>query len=105
QTNTAVLSKGFHFYNAACSAARVSCGRSKDGNDLGLTERTAWRQQALAWLEIDLRLIVERLDKSEEEERIVIQRTLDHWLDDDDLADVRNPLKLASLSAPERLAW
>src|SRR5262249_38811187 len=37
-------------YNAACAAALVSCGQSKDARKMDDKERALWRRQALDWL-------------------------------------------------------
>jgi serine/threonine-protein kinase len=88
-----------HRYNAACAAALVGCGQSADAPKVDNKERTRLRSQALDWLRADLTALAKTTD------RAVIQRTLQHWQRDADLAGVRDKDALTKLPEGEAKAW
>jgi tetratricopeptide (TPR) repeat protein len=91
-------------YNAACSAAAASAGRGHDAGELDLQERARLRQQALAWLRADLVLHARRVETGKPEDRAAVQDTLRAWLEDSELAGIRDAAALAALPAEERSA-
>jgi tetratricopeptide (TPR) repeat protein len=92
-----------HRYNAACSAALAAAGKGKDAATLDAKEQTRLRQQALSWLQADLTAHNRLADKGAA--RSAIRQRLAHWLEDADLADVRDAKSLADLPTGEREAW
>jgi tetratricopeptide (TPR) repeat protein/predicted Ser/Thr protein kinase len=94
--------RGNHRYNAACAAARVAeAGGSDD-------ERLDLRTLALGWLEADLAAWTDRFDRGRVRTE-ALERTLLHWLADEDLRSLREEDVLASLSDAEagrcRVLW
>jgi tetratricopeptide (TPR) repeat protein len=94
-----------HRYNAACAAAVAGCGQSKDADKLDPKERTALRQQALAWLRDDLKAYRQLLEKEADRAGPAVAKRLQHWLEDGDFAGVRGAKALARLPEAERQAW
>jgi tetratricopeptide (TPR) repeat protein len=92
-----------HRYNAACSAVLAGCGLGKDAKQPNDEERAALRQQALDWLRADLVAWGKVLEGAKPDP--VARRDLQHWLEDSDLAPVRDAAALAKLPEAERLAW
>jgi serine/threonine-protein kinase len=86
-------------YDAACTAALAGCRQGKDAATLGEDECARLRLQALSWLRADLIAWRNRLEKEPEKARPM------HWLEDTDLARVRNPQGLAQLPEAERRMW
>jgi serine/threonine-protein kinase len=89
-------------YRAARCSALAGCGLGKDGDKLGEVERLRWRQQARAWLRVDLAVWTEKIEKGSPFERSLAKRMLTNWQADPDLAGLREPLALDDLSAGER---
>jgi eukaryotic-like serine/threonine-protein kinase len=94
-----------HRYNAACAAALAAAGRGKDARKLDAPARARLRRQALDWLRADLRQWAGHLEKGSPQLRLILGRTLEHWLLDSDLAGVRGERALAGLAAEERRGW
>jgi serine/threonine-protein kinase len=94
-----------HRYNAACAAALAGCGQGRDAGTLDEKERARLRQQALDWLQSDLAVWSQVLDKGPQQARPVARRTLAHWQTDADLAGLRDKPALANLPQAEREAW
>jgi WD40 repeat protein/Tfp pilus assembly protein PilF/thiol-disulfide isomerase/thioredoxin len=92
-------------YNAACAAARASCGRSKDAAPLGAARRAELRQQALDWLRADLAARRQQVEKNPGMPASGVAATVQSWQKDADLAGVRGPEALALLPEAERPAW
>jgi eukaryotic-like serine/threonine-protein kinase len=92
-------------YNAACAAALAGCGKGKDAEKLSPADRAHWRQQALAWLQADLKAYRQIMDKSAAKAGPQIAQRLQHWLEDTDLAGIRDSDALLHLPQPERGAW
>jgi eukaryotic-like serine/threonine-protein kinase len=90
-------------YNAACAAARAAAGDGEDAKDLPETERTRLQQQALGWLTDELAGWRRVAGMPFTGPRV--QHMMKHWRQDPDLAGVRDPDRLAKLSADERQAW
>ncbi len=95
-------------FNAACRylaarcAALAGCGLGKDGDKLSEDERTRWRKQAREWLRADLAMWAKMLDGDSRVERDVAKRVLMHWLEDPDLAGLREASDLEKLPPVER---
>jgi tetratricopeptide (TPR) repeat protein/tRNA A-37 threonylcarbamoyl transferase component Bud32 len=92
-------------YNAACAAVLSSAGQGEDANKLEGKEKSRLRQQALAWLQDNLKLYTGKLDDLDAKQRADLQKTLQHWQQDADLASVRDAKALAPLPQAERAAW
>ncbi len=60
------------------------------------------RQQAVAWLRADLALWTKQAVSDKLKDRELVQKRLKHWLDDTDLAGIRDKDALAKLAADER---
>jgi tetratricopeptide (TPR) repeat protein len=92
-------------YNAACAAALASCGQGKDANTLDDKDCPRLRKQALDWLRADLALWAKQAERRNADERALVVQTLKHWLEDADLAGVRDKSALEKLPHTERAAW
>jgi serine/threonine-protein kinase len=92
-------------YNAARAAALAGCGQGEDGNKLSTEERARWRRQARAWLQAALAVSAGKLDGGTAADRARVKTRLTRWQADPDLAGVREPRALDSLSAEERAEW
>jgi tetratricopeptide (TPR) repeat protein len=91
-------------YQAACAASLAGCGQNGDSVSLDEEARTRWRRQALTWLQADLALWRKQLE-GRTDRRALVRLKLRPWLDDADLAGLRDPQGLADLPATERAAW
>jgi serine/threonine-protein kinase len=92
-------------YNAACAAALAGCGQGKDADKLDAKDRTRLRRQALAWLRADLAAWQALLKKEPDKARTIVRQTMEHWLQDGDLADVRGTDALGKLAGAECHEW
>jgi tetratricopeptide (TPR) repeat protein/tRNA A-37 threonylcarbamoyl transferase component Bud32 len=92
-------------YNAACAAALAAAGKGEDADKLDAKEQARLRQQALAWLGDNLKLYAKQLESADTQGRAALQRTLQHWQQDADLAGVREAKALAKLPETERTTW
>jgi serine/threonine-protein kinase len=93
-----------HRYNAACAAALAGCGQGNDADTLDAHERARLRQQAVAWLLADLAYWRKQAASDTAGDRQVVQRILQHWQQDTDLAGLRDQDAEAQLPADERQA-
>jgi serine/threonine-protein kinase len=93
-----------HRYHAACSAALAAAGKGTDADAIGDPKRAGLRRQALDWLRADLKAHGGLLEKNRAAAPGV-QQALAHWLEDTDLAGVRDAAALAKLPDAERDAW
>jgi tetratricopeptide (TPR) repeat protein len=89
-------------YNAACAAAIASRGMGREDPPLGDAVRANWRRQAVDWLRADLSLWAATLTANPAQARAKVRATLRHWQLDPDLAGIRDPSILSTLSTPER---
>jgi tetratricopeptide (TPR) repeat protein len=89
--------------DAARAAARAGSGQGKDAAPLPEGERRAWRRQARAWLETELRLQT-RLGNDSSVNSVLLRQLLRGWQRDPGFAGVRGEA-LARVPADERTAW
>jgi tetratricopeptide (TPR) repeat protein len=94
-----------HRYNAACAAALAGCGQGEDARQLDSQARARLRRQALDWLKADLADWCNGFDKAPDTIRPAIVQTMQHWLTDTDVAEMRSPDGLARLPEAERQVW
>jgi hypothetical protein len=93
-----------HRYNAACAAALASAGQGEDAGKSDDEKRSRLRRQAVDWLRADLTLRTKQLASGQPGDRAQVQRYMNHWLQDRDLADLRDAESLAKLAPEERAA-
>jgi hypothetical protein len=94
-----------HPYNAACAAALAAAGQGKDEPPLDDAARTKHRQQALGWLTTELAIWSTEIASATPVRRTAAAQALQHWLEDGDLAGIRDPVGIARLPEAERKAW
>jgi tetratricopeptide (TPR) repeat protein len=94
-----------HRYNAACAAVLAAAGKGEDASKLEGKEQRRLRQQALAWLQENRQGYTGQLDDLNAKQRVDLQKTLQHWQQDADLASVRDADALTKLPEAERAAW
>jgi serine/threonine-protein kinase len=87
-------------YYAACMAASAGCGRGKDALSLNDEKRAGLRDQARQWLRADLAAWRKNLD-SGPAAKAWAEYALNRWRTDPDLAGLREPEFLDSLSVAE----
>jgi tetratricopeptide (TPR) repeat protein len=92
-------------YDAACAATLAASGQGVDAAKLDPKDKARLRQQALDWLRGALKSHTQQLADADAKGRQALQRTLQHWQKDEDLASVRDPKALALLPAAERALW
>jgi tetratricopeptide (TPR) repeat protein len=92
-------------YDAACCAALAAAGKGEDPAGLDDKERARLRQQARAWLTADLALWGEQAGDKDVQVRERVQKKLQQWQTEPDLAGVREPEALANLPEAERAGW
>lgn len=91
-------------YNAACAAALAGCGQGQDDPPPDHAEKGRLRRQALDWLKADQAYWSQRAKSDRPRDRDEARETLEHWLQDPDLAGVRGD-GIAKLPEAERQAW
>ena len=89
---------------AARSAALVAAGKGEDGAKLDDKVRARLRQQALTWLRADSIAWSKLLGKERDKARETVLKTMHHWQQDADLANVRGD-PLANLPEAEQKEW
>jgi tetratricopeptide (TPR) repeat protein len=92
-------------YDAARAAARAAAGQSADAGKLNAKECLRLRQQAREWLREALQSETQRLKDADAASRERVRQILQHWMQDSDLATVRDAKALAKLPEAERAAW
>jgi hypothetical protein len=93
-----------HRYNAACAAALALAGQGEEPT-LDATAKARLRRQAYDWLSAELVVWSGLIRSGPAKALPVIAQTLKHWLEDTDLAAVRDPNALSQLSDSDREAW
>jgi hypothetical protein len=83
----------------------AAAGQGEDAKLLPDKVRLMLRRQALGWLRTDLAAWSQFLDNGAPQARATVERTLQHWQVDPDLAGVRDKGGLAKLPDTEREAW
>jgi hypothetical protein len=94
-----------HRYWAACAAARAGCGRCRDAAELDEQSGAVFRRQALGWLQAELESRRRLLEQEPGKTDWLAVGHPQRWLDDADLAGVREPDSLSRLPKAERQAW
>jgi tetratricopeptide (TPR) repeat protein len=94
-----------HRYNAACSAALAGCGQGEEADKLDEKERARLRRQALDWLRADLKVYRRDLEKIPDKAGGAATQRMQHWLQDNDLAGVRDGDALGKLPEAEHEDW
>jgi tetratricopeptide (TPR) repeat protein len=94
-----------HAYNAACSAALAGCGQCNDDPPPDDAARVKLRTQALGWLNAELAAWSKVLAGGTPHGRLTVISAVQHWLEDPDLAGVRDSASLSRLPEAERNAW
>jgi serine/threonine-protein kinase len=94
-----------HRIDAARAAALAGCGVGKDATRLADLRRAELRKQALAWLTADYEVWAERHRAGKAGDRTVAVTAVRSWVQNEDLAGVRDEQALAKLPADERRAW
>jgi serine/threonine-protein kinase len=94
-----------HCYNAACAAALAASGKGVDEPRPDDAAKAGLRRQALGWLNLERATWAKLLDSGANPDRSVVVQSLTHWLNDSDLASVRDPEALAKLPSAELEAW
>jgi serine/threonine-protein kinase len=89
-------------YPAARCATLASCGMGEDAVNLAATERSYCRQQAIEWLNADLKLWADVIAGDSAAARIRARSALYHWQHDPHLAALREPSALDKLPTEER---
>jgi serine/threonine-protein kinase len=92
-----------HRYNATRGAGLAGCGEGMDADKLDDKERARWRGQALEWLRLDLAAWTQLAADQKEHGRI--NRMLEQWQREPDLAGLRDAEPLKKLPAEEQTAW
>jgi tetratricopeptide (TPR) repeat protein len=87
-------------YNASCAAALAGNGKGVGAEELRDDARREHRDQALAWLRVQL-ADRERRHEAGELPTEELKRQMRHWLGDSDLAGVRG----SALGSDEVAAW
>jgi serine/threonine-protein kinase len=87
------------------AAAVAGCGGGADGAALSEPERARWRQQARAWLRLDLAAWAKRLEAARPADRAEVRKALARWRDEPDLAGLRDADALERLPPAERQEW
>ena len=80
-------------------------GHGKDDPPLDGEARAGWRRQALDWLKADLAHWTKFLSSGSPQAPRSIERTLEHWKIDPDLASIRDEPATARLPADEQEAY
>jgi serine/threonine protein kinase/tetratricopeptide (TPR) repeat protein len=91
--------RSYFRYDAACAA--MNCADGKGVNAPPPAKRPAYRKEALDFLTVELAAF----QKLAARERTTVHQLMQHWLQDEDLASVREPASLAALPPDERDAW
>jgi serine/threonine-protein kinase len=91
-----------HRFNSARAAVLAGGRHDDDPARLGKPEGASLRKQARDWLRLDLAAWAKKVDSGTAADRIQAYKTLALWLNDPDLAGVRDADTLLRLPAAER---
>ena len=91
-------------YHAARCAALAACGQGIDA-PAAEQDRVALRGATMIFLDGDLNIWKQHLKSPLPEDRLHARNALGEWLNDPDLAGLRDPDGLAKLPDRERIAW
>ena len=98
------LARGRNLVSAARAAARAGAGQGCDGDTLDAASRQGWLTQAVHWLETYLEGMNSILDQHGARERDRVRQSLQSIKNSQDLAVLRDPIRIASLPEDEQLA-
>jgi hypothetical protein len=90
---------------AARAAILAAAGQGQDAKGLDDKGRGKLRQRALEWLRADLDAYTKLAAKEDKAGRQAVRQRLSRWLQDADLATVREAKELATLPEQERKSW
>jgi len=93
-----------HRFLAARAAALAGAGEGRDAGGLDGETRSRWRGQAVAWLEAELAVWTEALDRHLSHAPATVRGALVAWWGTPDLAAIRDPDRLAALAPAEKKA-
>jgi tetratricopeptide (TPR) repeat protein len=94
-----------HRYEAACCAALAGCGQGKEAARRDDKENKRLREQALTWLQADLKLHRQNATSTDAARRQSAAAMLTHWLADPDFTGVRAGPGRVAIAAQEQAAW
>jgi hypothetical protein len=94
-----------HRYSAAGAASLAAAGQGEDADKIDDKEKARHRKQALDWLRADLALRTRQLTSGKPADRAEVQRALQHWQKDADLASIRDKAALTKLPSDEQKAF
>ncbi len=92
-------------FDAACAAALTGCGIGEDVGKLDEQQRAGLRKQAFDWLRAECDAWAEKNRVGKPEEQRLAATAVRSWLNNEDLAGVRDEHALAGLPADERRDW
>jgi tetratricopeptide (TPR) repeat protein len=92
-------------YRAARSAALAGCGAGKDHLSRDVSAQPKLRGQAREWLKANLATLEQTLNYDPTQVNPYVANTLEHWLQDANLAGIRDEDQLAKLPEAERKEW
>jgi tetratricopeptide (TPR) repeat protein/tRNA A-37 threonylcarbamoyl transferase component Bud32 len=92
-------------YDGACVAGLAAGGQGEDAGKLAAKEKVGLRQQALAWLQDNLKEYAKHLEGADAKTRQAVRQTLQRWQKDAALDSVRDKEALAKLPEADRAAW
>jgi hypothetical protein len=92
-------------YNGACAATLAGFGKGELQDKLDDKERLRLRNLALDWLRADLASLSKLIKSINPKSRVAALRSVQHWLEDPDLAGPRDSSSLLLLPEEERAKW
>jgi WD40 repeat protein len=91
-------------YQGSCAAILAAGGLGAGAERVPVQEKSDLRRQALGWLTVDL-AARRKLLATSPVAAVVLHPTLEHWMEDPDLAGVRDGKGLSSLPPAEQDDW
>ena len=92
-------------YLAAAAAALAGTRPGDDDPPLTDSKRTAWRKQALEWLQADLDMWIKKVEKDPPQFSATVRERLTAWQRNPDFAGVRDANLLNQLSQDDQASW